>query len=190
MKVYCHMAIEGFSNCYIVVNEETREAIIIDPGKLSLDMVENIESENYILSGVLITHNHPSHVRGLKTLCKIYSPIIYASDYDIAGEDTYLLKDDGTFNVAGFDINYYSVPGHTPDSVVYEIGQLLFTGDTLSACMIGTTSSHYSQMLLASNLQAKLAYRQTDIMIMPGHGPPSTLAAEKKFNMTFGNVRS
>ncbi len=189
MKVYFHMAIEGFSNCYIIVNEENKEALMIDPGKFSLDMIKNIEDENYILSGVLITHNHPSHVRGLKTLCKIYSPIIYASDYEIAGEDTYLLKGDGSFSVAGFDVKYYSMPGHTPDSTIYEIDQLLFTGDCLSACMIGTTPGRYSQMLLASNLQAKLACRQTDLFIMPGHGPPSTLAAEKKFNMTFGSVR-
>lgn len=182
------MSLEGFSNTYTITNEETMEAIIIDPGKISYDIIDQIENKGYTLSAVLITHNHYSHIYGLNTLCSIYEPQIFASDYEVAGEKTNLLKGDGKFTVAGLDVSYYSVPGHTPDSIVYEIGQIFFTGDSLSACMLGSTSSRHSELLLISNIQAKITCHQTDILIMPGHGPPSTLASEKKFNMAFGSL--
>ncbi|MCR4790240.1 MAG: MBL fold metallo-hydrolase [Treponemataceae bacterium] len=188
MKVYFHMSIEGFSNCYVVVNEETKEAIIIDPGKISLDIIKQIEEGGFNLVAVFITHNHPSHVRGLKTLRRIYNPKVYASDYEVARDDTNLLKGDGSVTVAGMEISYMSVPGHTPDSMVYKIGMMLFTGDCLSACMLGQTDSKYSEKTLLANIRSKIMIQQHEVLIMPGHGPPSTLDAEKNFNISFGSI--
>ena len=71
MKIYFHMNIESFSNCYVIVNEETKAAIIVDPGKLTKEMVNQFEDNGYKPEAVLITHNHPGHIRGLKTLLKI-----------------------------------------------------------------------------------------------------------------------
>ena len=185
MKVYFNLSIEGFSNCYVVVNEETKEAIIIDPGVITKDIIEQIEREKYKLVGVLITHNHKSHTRGLQTIRKIYSPVIYAADYDVAGADTFLLKGDGIIRVAGLSVGYMSVPGHTHDSLVYKIGQIIFTGDTLTAGLIGETSSSYSHNTLLANINSKILSQQTDIILMPGHGPPSSVEAERHFNKSF-----
>ena len=77
MKVYFFMNYTGFSNCYLVVNEEANEAVIIDPGEISEEIISQIEDNNLKLSAVLVTHNHASHVDGIKTLQKIYSPKIY-----------------------------------------------------------------------------------------------------------------
>ena len=76
MKIYFHLNIGGFSNCYIIENEFTKEAIVIDPGKITDDIIKRIEDESYKLTGVFITHNHGSHVHGLKTLRKIYTPAV------------------------------------------------------------------------------------------------------------------
>ena len=57
MKIYFHLNIGGFSNCYIIENELTKEAIIIDPGKITDDIIKRIEDESYKLEGVFITHN-------------------------------------------------------------------------------------------------------------------------------------
>jgi glyoxylase-like metal-dependent hydrolase (beta-lactamase superfamily II) len=185
MKVYFHLSVEGFSNCYVVTNEETKEALIIDPGVITKDIIEQIEREKYKLVGVLITHNHKSHTRGLQTIRKIYSPVIYAADYDVAGADTFLLKGDGIIRVAGLSVGYMSVPGHTHDSLVYKIGQIIFTGDVLTAGKIGTTNSSYSKKTLLSNIKSKILSQQTDIILMPGHGPPSSVEAERHFNESF-----
>ncbi len=185
MKVYFHLSIEGFSNCYVVTNEETMEALIVDPGVITKEIIEQIEREKFKLVGILITHNHTSHTRGLRTIKKIYSPRIYAADYEVAGSDTFLLKGDGIIRVAGLSVGYMSVPGHSHDSLVYKIGQLIFTGDVITAGLIGETNSSYSKKILLSNIKSKILSQQTDIMLMPGHGPPTSVQAERNFNKYF-----
>ena len=119
MKVYFHLNLGGFSNCYIVVNEKTSEAIIIDPGKITEEIISRIEDNHLKLVAVLITHNHGSHAGGLHTLRKIYSPKILAADWEVAGENTTVISGDGNTRLAKMIVRYMSVPGHTSDSVVY-----------------------------------------------------------------------
>lgn len=186
MKLYYHRSIEGLSNAYIVVNPESREALIIDPGKITTTMIEQIECDNYNLTSVLITHNHKSHTQGIATLTKIYSPQIYAADSEIINSDMIVLKGDGLLKVASLTVGYISIPGHTPDSMAYKIGNCLFTGDALFAGRIGSTTSAYARKLLVTNIQTKILSQHDSIILMPGHGPPSTIAAEKKFNIELG----
>ena len=185
MKVYFHFNIDGFSNCYVVTNERTMEAIIIDPGKITREILEQLEGGPYSLAAVLITHNHKSHIRGLNTIRKIYTPRVYAADFDIAGSEETILNGDGIIQVAGLKVRHLALPGHSSDSMAYKIGHVVFTGDTIFAGMIASTSSTYARRTLVSNLSAKLMSQQDDIILMPGHGPPTTLASEKNFNDAF-----
>ncbi|MCR4939883.1 MAG: MBL fold metallo-hydrolase [Treponemataceae bacterium] len=186
MKIYFHLNLEGFSNCYIVANPEKKEAVIIDPGKITNQIIHHIEDDKYTLCAVLVTHNHGSHTRGLSTLRKIYNPEVYAADYEAAGPDTNVLKGNGIIKAAGFTIGYMSVPGHSPDSMCYKIGKVIFTGDTISAGKIGDTNNTYARSTLISNVQTKILSQQEDITLMPGHGPPTSIAAEKQFNLDLG----
>lgn len=183
MKIYFHLNIDGFSNCYIVANEDTSEAIIIDPGKINESMTDIIESNMLKLSAVFITHNHGSHVHGLNVLRKIYSPLVYAVDYEVAGSDTNVLTGDGLVRVAGLSVRYLSVPGHTSDSMVYQIGRVVFTGDVISAGRIGSTSSRYSTLILRDNIERKILSLPEATVIMPGHGPPTSVATERLYNI-------
>lgn len=182
MKVYFHLNLGGFSNCYLIENEVTKEAILIDPGKITNELIGQIENENLTLVAVLITHNHGSHVGGLKTLRKIYSPKIVAADWEVAKNDTLVISGDGNLRLAKMNVKYMSVPGHTADSVVYMIGNILFVGDVFSAGEIGSTNSNYSELILRANIEEKIYSQQDGIIVMPGHGPPSTLGAIKQFN--------
>ena len=180
MKIYFHLSIEEFTNCYLIVNDtaEKREALIIDPGKINTKMIEQIESGHYDLTTVLITHNHYNHVCGLGTLNKVY-----AGDYEVSGEKTILLRGDGELELAGMKVEYFTVPGHTLDSIVYKIGNVIFTGDTLTSGITGETSSHYSRKLLQSKIREKIFSQTDETVIMPGHGPPTTVLSEKKYNL-------
>ncbi len=186
MKLYFFMNIDGFSNCYLVVNESTKDAIIIDPGKMTRQILERIENDHLNLKAVLITHNHGSHSRGLNTLRKIYSPKIYAADWEVAGADTIVLKGDGVLRISGFNIGYLAVPGHSPDSMCYKIGRIIFTGDSLTAGQTGSTNNSYAKRTLISNVQQKILSQSDDIALMPGHGPPTSVGAEKHYNTDFG----
>ena len=166
MKVYFHLNLEGFSNCYVIVNEDSREALIVDPGQITNEIINHIEIGGYKLTGVLISHNHGSHVAGLETLRKIYNPKVYAADWEVAQNDTIVLKDDGLVH----------------DSMVYKIGNILFTGDCLSAGKIGSASSKFSERNLIKNIEQKILSQTDDTVIMPGHGPPTTVGTEREFN--------
>ena len=114
---------------------------------------------------------------------RIYEPKIYAADSEVVGMKCELIHGDGKMKLAGLDVDFFSVPGHSPDSMVYKIGNVLFTGDTLFAGSIGETSSQYSAKLLRNNINAKLLSQTDGLVLMPGHGPPSTLEAEREFNI-------
>lgn len=183
MKIYFHLNIGGFSNCYVVVNEKAKEAIIIDPGEITEEIISQLEENHLKLSAILITHNHGSHANGLKTLQKIYNPKIYAADWEVAKDQTTVISGDGKIKVAKMVVRYMSMPGHTSDSVVYGIGNTLFTGDVLFAGSMGSTNSSYSEYILQSNIENKIYSQLYSTVLMPGHGPPSTIGAAIKFNI-------
>ena len=128
MTVYFYCNLSGFSNCYLVVNENTKEALIVDPGKVTGELIDQIETGSYKLRAILVTHSHESHIRGLRTLKKIYDVEVYAADVETTQTGKTLLKSDGELNIAGLKIQHMSLPGHTADSMIYKIGQAIFTG--------------------------------------------------------------
>ena len=183
MKIFYHLNPEGVSNTYVIANEKTKDVIIIDPGAMNEEIIEQIEANEFKLTSVLITHNHGSHVNGLKTLLKIYSPRIYGAGWGIAGKDTTVLNGDGKLRLAGMTVHYMTLPGHTADSMIYKIGTVLFTGDSITAGRIGSTDSSYSSHILRQNINERIFSQQENTIIMPGHGPPSSVGAEKYCNM-------
>ncbi len=183
MKIYFNLNIAGYANTYIVANEKTSEAIIVDPGKLSEEIIKKIEENNLKLTAILITHNHKSHVEALKTLLKIYTPEIYSADLEIAGKKTKVITGDGSLHLAGLLVRYMNLPGHSSDSMIFQIGNVIFTGDTISAGKVGSTNSSYSKHLLRRNIEEKILSQQENTILLPGHGPPTTVNAEKIFNI-------
>ena len=183
MKIYQHYSIYGFSNGYIVGNEDKREALIVDPAEVTTTMIDQIENKRYILKAILVTHNHIHHVRGLKTLMKIYSPELYASDNKIFNFPCRKVRDEDTFDVAGFGIRAIAIPGHSQDSIAYIIGSAIFSGDAIHSGVIGRTTSSFNAVALAQRLRARLETLPEDMLIFPGHGPPSTVGTERKFNI-------
>ena len=189
MKLYFHFCKQGFSNCYILGDETNKEtplrndAILIDPGNMDAGLLRLIEDNHYDLKGVLITHDHPHHVRGLKTIMRIYDVEVFAINPTIGEYQTTIVKDGEKVNVGPFTVEVFSIPGHSSDSAVYLIKRLLFTGDTLSAGLMGTTASSYAEANLAGELRKKILSLPGDYTILPGHGPPSSLEAERRFNL-------
>lgn len=202
MKVYFHYCLYGFSNCYILgyekektgteleaIGESTettpgeKTALIIDPGCMDEKILNFIEKNEYSIKGILITHDHHNHVHGLRTLKKIYDADIYAINHMISEHKTTLIHDGDVLSIGPFTVQVFSVPGHSSDSAVYKIDKLLFTGDVLSAGLVGTTASSYGEAVQSSAIRSKILSIPGDCIVLPGHGPPSTLEAERRFNV-------
>jgi len=187
MKLFFHYCSYGFSNCYILGTENAGKgkqntAIIVDPGSMEVVTLESIEDNNFDLKAVLITHDHQNHVRGLRTLERIYNAEVFAFNQSIMGHRTTIVKDGDKLNIAGFSVEIISIPGHSADSVVYKIGNFLFTGDVLTAGLVGSTASAYGTATQMNNLRSRFLSLPGDYVVLPGHGPPSTLEAERRFN--------
>ncbi len=183
MKIYLHFTPSTFANSYLIGNEETKEAIIIDPCKITERLIQQIEDNSFKLVSVFITRNHASSKpTGIKTILKIYSPEVYAFDRNIDDIETNVLRGDGVLEVAGFNFEYFSIPGHAPDSYMFKIENTVFIGASLSAGLMGKTQNIYASKNLQMNLQNKLMSFPDETVIMPAYGPPTRVALERKFN--------
>jgi glyoxylase-like metal-dependent hydrolase (beta-lactamase superfamily II) len=141
-----------------------------------------IEDNEYTLRGVLITHDHRNHVQGLRTLKRIYDTEVFAVNHSILDHKTTLIRDGETLSIGPFRVEVISVPGHSSDSAVFKIDHMLFTGDALTAGLVGSTASSYGAAVQMTALRNKILSLPGDFSILPGHGPPSSLEAERRFN--------
>ncbi|MDR1362454.1 MAG: MBL fold metallo-hydrolase [Spirochaetaceae bacterium] len=194
MKLSFNYCKQSLSNCYLLGADctgsenktETRDALIIDPGCMDESILDFIESNNYTLKGILLTHNHASHIAGLRSLKRIYSAGIYASNSLVMNYKTNVVQDGDTINIGTFNVKIISAPGHSIDSMVYLIDHLLFTGDVLSAGLTGRTDSAYSAMRQIAMIQNKIFTLRGNYIVLPGHGPPTTLNVERAYNIGVG----
>lgn len=185
MKLFFHSSVSGSNNCYVLGTEpdcEKQAAIIIDPGHIDQKIIDFIEDNNYTLSGILVTHDHLNHTRGINTLKRLYHPDIYTVNPVIAQQKTVMIRDGDIFSIPPFRIEAFSVPGHATDSMIYNIENLLFTGDALSAGLVGKTFSLYGAKIQINALQSKIFSLPGDYVVLPGHGPPSSLDVERQLN--------
>lgn len=180
MKVYFHFSPSVFANSYLIGNEQTKEALIIDPCKITYKIIDQIETNGFDLKAVLITRSHDrSNENGTKTILKIYPSAVYAENSDIDGIKTQILKGDGIIDAAGFKIKYFSIQGH---AVIFQIENIIFSGEALSAGMIQKMPGLYALKNLKTNLQNKIMAQADETIIMPAFGPPTSVRAEKQFN--------
>lgn len=182
-------------NCYIVMDENTNEGFLVDPGadaEILANVVENIKMKPKF---ILLTHGHWDHIGAVVELKDKFNIPFYisANDNDMiqSGQDTYgstpspdgYLKEGDTFKFADKTIRVIETPGHTPGGVCFLVDKSLFTGDTLFNGTIGRTDFVGGSFeTLVSSVRRKLATLPEDIKVYPGHGPSTTIGLEKRQN--------
>jgi glyoxylase-like metal-dependent hydrolase (beta-lactamase superfamily II) len=195
------MLIETFTvgglstNCYIVSSQQTKDAIIIDPGIdliLEADPIFDYIAEAELKVKMIVnTHGHSDHINGDAIFQEKYNVPICIHRLDAASlavlenrnfPSSILLDDDTLVNFGNSSQKVIHTPGHTPGSICLLGTKLVFTGDTLFAGGIGRTDfpgGSYSEMQLS--LQ-KLQGLPDNFLIYPGHGPTSIIGEEKRVN--------
>ena len=182
MTLLSHFPVVGVSNIYLVGPDGGGDAVIVDPGIFDVALLRLVEEGGFNVGAVLATHSHENHVQGLRTLRKIYDADIYGSGDTLMGFPCKSLVDGEILDICGFETEVIAVGGHTTDSLVYRIGNFLFTGDVLSAGRIGTSTTSWGRSNLIDELKTKLLSLEDDLIILPGHGPPTSLDAERRLN--------
>lgn len=182
MKMFFHFVLSNFSNTYLLGPEEGGNALIIDPGVMDLPLLKLIERNNFYIRHILVTHNHSSHVNGIKTLCKIYDADIY-SNMELPFTSVFNQINDGDRLILDdFEVSIMNIPGHSPDSMIFQIQNMLFIGDTLSSGDIDQDLTTFQYEILKKKIHEKIFSMDDSTLVFPGHGSPTTVKIEKSFN--------
>ncbi len=192
------------TNCYLVMNDDTLEGFIIDPGSETIKINSEIEEMGMVPVAILITHGHFDHIMAvdeLKMKYKIQS-YVHEAEAEVL-KDSYLnssarlgrkrfttvpdvlLKDEEVISPAGIDVKTISTPGHTQGGACFylEKEKLLFSGDTLFCESIGRTDLPTGDTdLLIRSVKTRLAVLPEDVFVLPGHGEPTSIGHEKQCN--------
>lgn len=195
------------SNSYLVFDPVLREGILIDAGGDPEKIMKSIEQNKVEVKAIYVTHGHFDHVLAVGELkrnlgCKFY---IHRGDLDIlrrasencrrlTGEecpdppspDDYV-EDHDMAEVGGVELRVLHTPGHTPGSVAYVVEGSVFTGDTLFAGAIGRHDLPGGNLEeLIRSIEERLLTLPDDYGVYPGHGPSTTIGAERLYNPFIG----
>ena len=183
------------TNCYILEDDQTNLAAVIDPGDEPELIQEALEKEGVEGRYLLLTHGHYDHTTAVPALHRVYPQAdiyIHQADangagstlFPLAGEvDDLKLYDEGAvIRLGDHEIQVLHTPGHSPGSVTLKVEDVLFTGDTLFAGSCGRTDlrgGSYEQIMQSLK---RLGELKGDFHVCPGHEATSTLERERRSN--------
>ncbi len=172
----------GLSNSYLVGPRGGGDALLVDPGEFGKAMLQAIESNRLRLRWILVTHAHRAHIAGIRGLLRVYEPEIWCNQPSILESPARHAQDGDRLELGEIGVEAIELPGHSIDSLCWRIGDMLFTGDTLSAGGIGRTRDATARELLVAGIRRRLLALDDDVLVFPGHGPPSRIGIERRFN--------
>lgn len=191
------------TNCYVVHNEETKEAVIIDPGAFSKKLKDYLLEEKLHVKAVLLTHGHFDHILGLDGLSEIYDVPVYVHEDEeelikdpiLNQSKTYTdgytftkakyVKDGEKLNLIGYTFQVIHTPGHTKGGACYYVKEedVLFSGDTLFYASVGRTDFPTgSTSELIRSIREKLMCLPDDTIVYPGHMGATSIGYERQQN--------
>ncbi|HEY9766207.1 MAG TPA: MBL fold metallo-hydrolase [Chroococcales cyanobacterium] len=200
MEITC-ITVGSFSeNAYFVV--EGKDAIAIDPGDQSRQLIDWLEKRDVSLGAIICTHAHLDHVGAVQAMSKkTGAPFLIHKDdapmlasvpsqallFGLTGRPApkpdRLLEDQEELRFGSLNFQVLHTPGHTPGGICLLSGGVLFSGDTLFAGSVGRTDlpgGSHSQLILS--IHDRLMTLEDSVLVYPGHGPSTTIGAEKSGN--------
>ncbi len=190
------------TNCFILGDEKSKEAVVIDPGGDFKDIEEELKKFKLKVKHIILTHGHFDHTGALAQLKKVTGAeiLIHTADADMlsaagkaqpffldSGSGTYsadrTLQEGDKIKFGENTLEVLHTPGHTPGGISLVIDKMIFTGDTLFCGSVGRADlpgSSYRKLI--DSIRTKLLSKSDDYVIYPGHGPESTIGEERRDN--------
>lgn len=190
------------TNCYILADENTGDAIVVDAPDHADSILRFLKEQDYHLKELVLTHGHYDHILALHDLLSATGvPVaihqngksfLQDSSYNLchyAGipwtpiiPDRYL-KDGDTVMVGHIPLQVIHTPGHTSDSICLYGEDILISGDTLFQMSVGRTDLPTGSLPQEiSSIKTKLLCLPDSTKVYPGHGPKTTIGNERKEN--------
>lgn len=205
------MQLSGFAagpyrtNTYLLVGEQ--RAVVVDPGMHTHDrVVDTLREQNLSLEAIVLTHGHLDHTRDAGDLARRFQVPVYIHDADAfmldKGEgvsaqsrvvfdadhmtpidDVRSLIDGETLTLVGETLTIRHAPGHSPGSVLLVHDEFCLTGDVVFRGSIGRTDlAHSDHEAMVASLKGPVAELDDALALLPGHGPTTTMRAERTTN--------
>ncbi len=174
------------SNCYIVGSESTMEGMIVDPGDEAGKILRGVKELKLKVKHILMTHGHVDHVGALEQVKEATDAQVamHADDTGfISDHPDRLLKGGDSIEFGDMHFLVIHTPGHSPGSICLLGHGVVFSGDTLFNYGIGRydlPGGSYSQIM--NSIYTKLMVLPETTIVYPGHGPDTTIAAERRGN--------
>lgn len=201
------------SICYIVGSDKTMEGMIIDPGADAPDILSTVKETGLKIILIVLTHAHIDHITALKPVKeKLAVPLgmhekefnsmgamkkmgdsmmgMMGIKFEMPSNPERFLQDGDVIEIGDLKFTILHTPGHSPGGICLLGNGLVFTGDTLFNYGIGRTdfpgSSYEEEMASIFN---KLMVLPDETVVLPGHGPSSTIGQERQGNpFITGNI--
>jgi glyoxylase-like metal-dependent hydrolase (beta-lactamase superfamily II) len=190
------------ANCFIVGDEASGEAVIIDPGGDGEMIMKAIQKKPWKVVAVLVTHAHFDHTAANSYVVRATgaplciprndAPLlpdahmaarVYGLSADKSPDPDRLMEEGDTVKVGGEEIKLLSTPGHTPGGGTFVTSLGIFPGDVLFAGSIGRTDLPGGDFhTLIRSIKEKILTLPDDTAVYPGHGPGTTVGRERKYN--------
>ena len=206
MAIHSQTLVVGsyLENCYLYWNDSSHEAVIIDPGDEPDRIAERVGELQLQPKAVLLTHGHLDHIGAVDPLRDRYDIPLYigAGEEDLLSDPAKngsamlgepitvraperLLVDEELVKLGALELRVLATPGHSPAGICYldERNGWLYCGDTLFAQSIGRTDLYgASHETLIQSIQKKILRLPDKVVCFPGHGPATTVGAERNSN--------
>lgn len=190
------------TNCYILGDEKTKEAVVIDPGGDFDEIDEQLQALGLKVKYIVLTHGHFDHTDALAQLKKATGAevLIHAQDAGMlssgrqaqpflleSGKDPCsadrTLKEGDKVEFGEYELEVLHTPGHTAGGISLMVDKMIFVGDTVFCGSIGRTDlPGGSHKQLMSSIKEKLLRKGEDYLVYPGHGPVSSIGEERRNN--------
>lgn len=203
LEIWCQVLGMVGTNCCLVVDRISRDAILIDPADDCPAIVKMAEDAGAKIQGIFLTHGHFDHITAAREAAEALHTEIYACEEEkelladsrmncssmgrkeVSLTAAYWLKDGEKLSLGTLSFQAIHTPGHTKGGMCYYFPEdgLLLSGDTLFLENVGRTdlpTGNMSQII--SSVKDKLMVLPEDTLVLPGHGPETTIGYEKKNN--------